>query len=229
LPHWLKAQYPQIIKNLITNKNRLTTPYDLHMTLKHIIEISGRAENLPQALSCPKAQSLFEVVPWNRSCADACLDFHWCTCVTYRTIDNNDTIFLAAVNFVVDFINKELDTKALKDDKPLCEFLKFQGVTLAEKSKDTFEINTENEHVYYQVKFWVVPSRGTFEATIKHYTKKSEFEISGQISRIDEYGKQSECVSDSTLKKYCYCNDFVDLKLKTVDDFTTEANSDEDE
>ena len=77
LPEWFRNEHPEIVQALKINRNRLTNPYDLHMTLKHVLELSGRIENLPSAISCPTCQSIFTEVPWNRSCDDAMIASHW--------------------------------------------------------------------------------------------------------------------------------------------------------
>jgi hypothetical protein len=210
LPPWFKEKYPQIVENLIINRNRLTTHFDLHMTLKHILELSGRSEKLPQALSCPQAQSLFKVVPWNRSCTDACLQFHWCTCTVFDHFDKKDKKVLDAVNYAIDWMNNEHETRARKDDKPLCAHFELDRILVADRSKEIFDENTPNEHIFYLAKFEVLPSWGVYEATVQHFVKNSTFAISGQISRLDEYEGQTKCISDYRIKKFCYCNDLIE-------------------
>jgi hypothetical protein len=219
LPPWFKEKHPRIVQNLITNKNRLTTPYDLHMTLKHIIELSGSTEKLPQSLSCPKAQSLFEAVPWNRSCDDACVEFHFCTCSAYTLMDLKDEMGLKARRFAVEWMNKELQLKARKDDKPLCATLKLGNIGRGEKSA-AVNANTSNEFMHYLVNFDVVPSNASFETTVTFYTQNSEFKISGDISRINAYGNQSHCVGDAKLKLYCYCLDLIENGMEFSDKTT---------
>jgi hypothetical protein len=170
------------------------------MTLKHIIELSGRTENLPQALSCPTAQSLFEAVPWNRNCDDACISMHYCTCTSYKELATDDPIAMNATLFVIDWMNHELDTKAREDDKPLCAIREFAEINLASKSEDTYDIGTPNERIFYMINFKVFPAWDPFVATVEYYTKTEQFKLSADLSRIDEYGKKSHCVNNAILK-----------------------------
>lgn len=39
LPEWFKQAYPELVQNFKINRNRLTTPYDFHVTLKHILSL----------------------------------------------------------------------------------------------------------------------------------------------------------------------------------------------
>lgn len=207
LPQWFKEKYPEIVQNLKINRNRLTTPYDLHMTLKHILELSERVEPLPTALSCPNCQSIFNEMPWNRSCTESAVEAHWCACSAYTNINPKSTVVIKAVKFVIDSINKELEKKARAPNstKPLCARMYLKSITLARKS-ETFNPNTSNEYVNYLVLFEVMPSGAKFESTISSFKHgKKNFEITGSISRLNEYSNQSYCVNNDYLKKYCFC------------------------
>lgn len=72
LPFKFQNENPKIVSNLRKNLNRLTTPYDLHITLKHIINLSlGKTKLRKEAVGCPKCRSLFDEIPKVRSCFDA--------------------------------------------------------------------------------------------------------------------------------------------------------------
>ncbi|XP_070499360.1 uncharacterized protein [Chironomus tepperi] len=210
LPQWFKTKHPEIVQNLKINRNRLSNPYDLHMTLKHILELSARIDPLPQALSCPDCQSIFKELPWNRSCADAKIDIHWCTCTVYTTIDKKDSIVKQAVNYVVNYINVNLDTNARMPNstKPLCARLKLKSITSAKKSVNN-DVDVTKKNLSYLIIFDVSPSNAKFETTVEYFpnflTRKDKFEITGSISRLNEYSTQSACVNTDNLKKYCYC------------------------
>lgn len=94
LPSWFKRQHPEIVQNLKINRNRLTNPYDIHMTLKQVLELSGRVENLPPASSCPECRSIFKETVFNRSCSSAAIAAHWCACtvrIDVRFLKNAST------------------------------------------------------------------------------------------------------------------------------------------
>lgn len=207
LPQWFKTKYPDIVQSLKINRNRLTTPYDVHMTLKHALELSGRIDNLPAPVSCPECQSIFNVVPWNRSCAEAGIEAHWCACAAYSTIDTKDSVVKKAVKFVIDTINKDLDKKARMPNstKPLCAHMYLKSIMMAKKSL-TMDKNSTNQYVDYLLMFDVSPSNAKFESTVRSYSfGKKAFEITGSISRLNEYASQSYCVTVDNLKKYCFC------------------------
>lgn len=207
LPQWFKDKYPDIVQSLKINRNRLTNPYDLNMMLKHILELSGRVEHLPNSLSCPDCQSVFNTMPWNRSCIDAGIEAHWCACSAYTPLSVKNPIIVKAVKFVIESINKELEKKARlpNSTKPLCARMYLKSISNARKS-ETFNPNTTNEYVNYLIVFDVMPSNAKFESTVSSFKHgKTNFEITGSISRLNEYSSQSYCVDKDYLKKYCFC------------------------
>ncbi|CRL03323.1 CLUMA_CG016463, isoform A, partial [Clunio marinus] len=207
LPEWFKTKHPEIVRSLKINRNRLTNPYDLHMTLKHTLELSGRIDNLPPSESCPDCQSIFNVTPWNRSCSDAGIEAHWCACTTYTSINKQDEIVKKAVKFVIDSINEDLDKNARVSNstKPLCAHMYLKSIKTAKKSEVRND-NKNNEYTDYLLTFDVSPSNAKFESTVRSYhNAKTSFEITGSISRLNEYSSQSYCVNIDYLKKYCFC------------------------
>jgi len=185
------------VRNLRVNRDRLSNPYDLHMTLKHILELSGRVVNSSQALSCPKCQSIFKELPWNRSCVDASIEQHWCTCSPYKIIDKRQNVVNQAVEFAVDSINKELDEK-------LCAHLQVMTIVQAKQS-EAMNVNLTSQYSDYLLMFEVAPSNARFEATVRHHQLTGTFELSGSVSRLNEYSTQSSCVQKDNVKKYCFC------------------------
>lgn len=202
LPKWFKNKHPDIVQALKINRNRLTNPYDLHMTLKHILELSERVNyKLPKALSCPQCQSLFYEIPWNRSCEDSAIAGHWCTCSPYRITDKNSIIVQSAAKFVLNHLNKEL-SKYNNSTKKLCAELKLKQIVYAKKAE--FH-NIDDLYDDYMFVFEASPSGGTFEATVRNKLKIKRFELSASVSRLNSYSTQSQCMKVDYLRKYCYC------------------------
>lgn len=177
------------------------------MTLKHALEMSGRIDNLPSSVACPECQSIFNHVPYNRSCENSGIEAHWCACTAYTTTDKRDNVVKKAVKFVIDYINKDLESKARMPNstKPLCAHLYLKSIILAKKSEIN-NFNTTSQYVDYLLMFDVSPSNAKFESTVRsYYSGKKAFEITGSISRLNEYSSQSYCVNVDNLKKYCFC------------------------
>ncbi|XP_058836492.1 uncharacterized protein LOC131693036 isoform X2 [Topomyia yanbarensis] len=202
LPEWFKEQHPEIVQALKINRNRLTNPYDFHATLKHVLELSERINNLPAPLSCANCQSLFQEMPWNRSCEETSIASHWCTCADFQKIDKNSKIVREAITFVIDSINHDLSEQQKNMTKKLCARMQLKSISLAKMAKYS---NAEIPHNDYLLIFDGKPGSGKFESTVRHYYKQNTFEVTGSISRLNEYASQSECMHVDYLRKYCYC------------------------
>lgn len=209
LPEWFKEKHPEIVKALKVNRNRLTNPYDMHLTLKHILRLSGRASAQDMAtkdvaMGCEKCQSMFEEVPWNRSCEEIQIAAHWCTCSPYLPINKNSKIVKKAGKFLLEYINKDIKrmlngtTKANGDR--LCAELHLKTIYFAGET----EYKTDNNDLLVQFETW--PGGGEFESTVRYVAAKDHFSVTGTISRLNTYSKHSSCVSDEHVRKYCECS-----------------------
>uniref|UniRef100_A0A182Q8B6 Uncharacterized protein n=1 Tax=Anopheles farauti TaxID=69004 RepID=A0A182Q8B6_9DIPT len=203
LPEWFREEHPEIVQALKINRNRLTNPYDLHATLKHVLELSGRIDNLPGPLSCPNCQSIFAEVPWNRSCEETAIESHWCTCANFQPIDKRSVMVQRAVAFVIDYLNRDLeDHRNSTTANYACAKLTLGSITLAKMAREPKGKLPYND---YLLIFEGKPGGGKFESTVRHDQHRDAFEITGSISRLNEYASQSECMHIDYLRKYCYC------------------------
>lgn len=198
IPPSFRAKFPQKYTNLIANKNRLTCPYDLHATLQDILY-----ENvIHKPKGCPTCDTLFKKAQWNRSCEDAAITEHWCTCSTdFESVSTREPVVISAANTAIKSINNYLNENKNGTSKgKRCATLHL-GKVLSVRSKIK-GLSIFKTHVYVIV-FVTQPSGAIFEATVQY---KNDFEILNSISRINAYGSQSSCViSDANLKKYCFC------------------------
>jgi hypothetical protein len=212
IPLWFRQEYPEVAKNILINRDRLTSPYDVHVTLKDILgrnldsDTTKYSENVKNMFStngsagCPKCVSLFQKVPYNRSCDDAGITPHWCTCNQYQTLSTDSDIVLAAANVVLSEIQARLQKAVTRIEKfKKCADLKLSRlVNVRGRAYDP-------EHKDYVVLIETVPGSALFEATVRHSTESDKFQILGSVSRINPYWGQSNCINDLNLKLYCYC------------------------
>lgn len=204
LPQWFKDEHPEFVKNLEINKNRLTSPYDINMTLKHILELSGRITKLPPPDDCLECQSVFEEIPWDRSCLSAGIDFHWCVCTEYKLANKEDPLVQRGAHVLVDWINNEVSekTKNMNTSDSHCASFNLSSVESVVSSETT-------KHIDYRIKFNVVPSDASFDAIVRSYREGPEkLELIGSVSRLTEYGSTADCVYDSKLKVFCFCEKY---------------------
>lgn len=210
LPRWFRDQHPEIVQALKVNRNRLTNPYDLHMTLKHVLQLNDPKKEMIPAISCINCQSLFHEIPWNRSCEDCSIADHWCTCTAYKIHDKNDNIVKHAVQFVIDFMNNELKPYTHDDNKhALCAKLTLKSISYSRRAE---YLHVSDPYNVYIMVFQAAPSNGWFEATVRYHIINHDFELSGSVSRLDTYSSQSKCMKQDNLRKYCYCTGSTNTK-----------------
>ncbi|KAH8281131.1 hypothetical protein KR054_012108 [Drosophila jambulina] len=208
LPPWFRAQYPEYAQALQVNQNRLSSNYDLHNTLKHIIELGG-GPSLPKAHDCPKCQSLFYPIDELRTCEDAAIPDHYCTCVPYKRI--NEKWGERVAPKVIDRINEYLAGRNLSN---ICSTLTLDYVHETEV-KVPLDMDFHGDDLRavatYRTMFKVNQNRADFRATVlfNNLTQTVEVDVT-TISRLDSYEKVSTCVNDKTDKLYCIC--ISDLK-----------------
>jgi membrane-anchored protein YejM (alkaline phosphatase superfamily) len=82
VPPWMKAKYPERIRALLTNsKTRVTTNIDLYLTLTHLLNFTQ------PDLRSKHGQTLFTVIPKNRTCEDMGIPQIYCGCDNIVQVD----------------------------------------------------------------------------------------------------------------------------------------------
>lgn len=82
LPLRIVQQYPWLQSNLQANVDKLTTPFDVHETLLDLLDL-GRLQDKSET-SGRRGLSLFSLIPGQRSCAQAGIAPHWCSCLHWQ-------------------------------------------------------------------------------------------------------------------------------------------------
>ncbi|KAH8311147.1 hypothetical protein KR044_004570, partial [Drosophila immigrans] len=207
LPPWFRAQYPEYVRALELNRNRLTSNYDLHNTLKHIIEIGAapKAALLPKSASCDKCQSLFYPVEEQRSCADAGIPDHFCTCEPFKPIKSMWTARIAEL--VIERINHYLRAKNFSH---LCANLTLKYVENVEMKIDLdmkfHDDNPTPQKAQYHTTFVVEQHDAIFFATAVYDNKLDTVDVDVEtISRLNGYGTDAYCIQDKVAQLYCIC------------------------
>lgn len=203
LPTWFKEKHPAFVGSLEVNKNRLTSPYDIHMTLKHILELSGRVDESPPIDDSPRSQTLLLDVPWNRSCSEAGIKHHWCVCSEYKLVENKTEPAVQTVaKLIVDKVNEHVEDyfRRMNITNSLCAVLSLANIDIAMSAES-------DEYIDYMVTIKTLPSKAFYDATVRRSKRldQENFKLDGGVSRLNAYGNQGNCVSDADLRKYCFC------------------------
>lgn len=210
MPEVFKERFSSAFTNLKRNTRRLTTPFDLHETLLDLLDLSQieneeiklRIQNKTNENS--RGVSLFMPIDDNRTCQSAAIDAHWCTCHQTRKLEIDDEKVNFVANFVVDYMN------ILLSEFVQCAKLNLSKIMEARIGEPSNSLDMGDvEHIVhdYTVVIDTEPGHGLFEATVRHTS--DGWNITGTISRINLYGKQSYCVDNYHLKLYCYCDSSI--------------------
>ena len=215
LPPKFIAKYPEIHRNLQINAERLTTPFDVHATFHDVILFKGVTKVVANA---SRGISLFQEIPADRTCEDADLETHWCSCLEWTNVDVKNPNVMASAKTFVEHINE-----LTKDKRELCEELSLHTINRAEKNDPQNEllkfkkIETENgiveekntaTEVFYKIQVTTKPSMALYESTVKHLISENTYIVNDkEISRVNAYGDQPHCVAAELpiLRPYCYC------------------------
>ena len=222
-PQWFKDKFPTIMRNLQINTNRLTSWYDVYATFRHMLSYP----QLPSDLK--HGQSLLTEIPISRTCKEANVAEHWCPCLRWEPVDHFHTHVQKAALAAVEYMN-DLNLEHQQSAK-MCRKLSMKNISYAllerpndkvlsfslTKISDLQPVFNENSKpankdlCRYQVQFTTLPNNGKYEATVRYH--RSWFVVSKDISRINKYGNQPECIARQLphLRKFCLCKD-ISLK-----------------
>uniref|UniRef100_A0A183A823 Guanylate cyclase domain-containing protein n=1 Tax=Echinostoma caproni TaxID=27848 RepID=A0A183A823_9TREM len=157
LPQRLIRAWPKAREALHRNRERLTTLFDVHMTLRHLLhwqthKSDTRVSSVPKP-AVSRGSSLFVELPVHRSCAEAHILPQWCTCLNWYPIRARSSwsthIFCSlwpswieeAARTVVSSINAQLDAVRRLDPGELrCSRLYFRELVSAEQALPSREL-----------------------------------------------------------------------------------------
>jgi hypothetical protein len=191
---------------LKANANRLSTPYDLHITLRHILNLSVNKRIPLKAVGCPHCRSLFEEIPECRRCKDAGIQFNSCPCLISKLSISKKVIKFAA-EFAVKALNQKLQTiKAANGEK--CAAMNMTKVTEANEQRSSLW------NVNYIIRFTAMPSKAQFEAFMRRklstlISMTPKFELVQEIVHINE-NSHPMCVPESGVVIVKKLNDETD-------------------
>ena len=217
MPPKFQTQYPTTMKKLRLNSRRLTTPFDIHETFEHLFSFHSLE---PYKSKSNRSFSLFELVPENRTCAEAGVAQHWCACLDWYDISIKEPIIQQYSRAVIDFLNT-----FVSDHKQDCATLSLLRINKASQlninshllnsvrsNNDHSLQQTTNETKFYQIQFETTPGQGQFELTAEYDPKIKTFNIQKRhLSRINRYGNTSACIAQKRpeFREICYCSNLL--------------------
>ena len=218
-PDQLTREFPSLVANAVQNTRRLTSPYDIHHTMLHLLALNGFqvTPNISAADFQPCLDdrcSLLAEIPDTRTCDQVKVYKGFCVCNTTRSSKSLDNKFF--VDKLTDFAISELNN-AVDSTKygKICEYWYWLhaadtliSITTLEESEDTKRFLLR---FYSAPEMWATEGE-EFSVNLRVLgVKDSEdfgvIEREGDFSRISKYGNQSWCIPDDEqyLKSLCYC------------------------
>lgn len=204
-PDWYKRNNPIKYENFLKNAQQLTTPFDIHETIRDLACLEKTSQQSIRGIS------ILREIPSNRSCYDVGVNMHYCSCeLDWKDVDLSQDISKTGFKFVIDYINKNLLSPAAKYCQPLQLLSRGTDVKYA-------NVMEKENHKYYRFRFVTSPNRAMYEAVLKwNSTGGFSIESPASISRTNAYGLQSKCLDYAPerdklivdLRKFCFCKSF---------------------
>jgi len=216
VPERLQKMYPQMSLNevMAQNAHELTSPFDIHHTLLHLLELSGlngSYTKTPFEPVLPNRASLFVPIKGantTRDCKTLNIYPDSCVCNTLVDIEPvENPYYLGQMIAVLQAKLRDI-VKHSKYSKVCEEWTVTTGDVISAQVIGKEEGSTIN-----LIRFAANPGNANFEAKIRIIQKNSQFdkcEIVGNLNRINVYGNQSACVGEETdkdkeMKTFCMC------------------------
>ena len=203
-PPWFKRIYPEQMSALVKNTRIISSPFDLHATMKHLLAFPEK--RLVQTDTIGK--SLFEPLPEERTCSDAGIPDIYCPCLRWQRINIAHPHVLQAVKVAVSHINELLMSRPMT--AKLCHGLELKAMLEAYQKMPSLQthlnLDQENTTCSYQIQFQVTPGDGLFEGLLRMDTS-GRFKVYGALDRVNMYGDQPRCIFSRvpSMRPYCFC------------------------
>lgn len=223
LPSWFPRRFPHLFNSLQDNSNLLTTPFDMYATMKHILSYPKQPDGIITG------QSLFTPIDASkRACSNNGVEDHWCPCLNWHDLSVDDALIKEIVHYVVKYMNDMVAVNSVASK--LCARLSLKKINSAQQQLPNEKMQTflhsKRDHrcdscgvvagsrsentlardTVYQVQFTTSPNNGLYEVSVK--LTKGNPSLAGDISRVDRYGSQPDCIKTTYthLVKFCLCN-----------------------
>uniref|UniRef100_A0A3Q0KNY2 Sulfatase domain-containing protein n=1 Tax=Schistosoma mansoni TaxID=6183 RepID=A0A3Q0KNY2_SCHMA len=132
-PKMFQEKWSNQWANMKNNQNRLITLFDIHATLRDLLINQLKYNNnnnsnnnnndnnsnnnnnsiktinqlyMNWKMNPSHGLSLFNQIPLNRNCDDAYISSHWCVCLNWIKLENNNELIIKCTNVIINKINQ---------------------------------------------------------------------------------------------------------------------------
>ncbi|KAJ8921409.1 hypothetical protein NQ315_003027 [Exocentrus adspersus] len=203
IPESFRLKHLEAYSNLVSNSDKLTTPYDIHMTLQHILSLSNKNYVESPSQGCPQCKSLFKPIESSRTCGTSGIPQPYCTCSRYENLSKKTPLVREVANFFISHINNLV--KSYGEASKGCSVYFLDKISHAKSL--VIEKNVE-ENVLVGV---VANPDAIFEANVKviYNSNATKTFTLMETNRLDRYAPKTFCVQNSPVQMYCYCKSLL--------------------
>jgi len=193
MPRTFQEKYPTEMRNLRLNSRKLTTPFDIHETLKHILKFDSRPISFSPGTKLPRGISLLKSIPANRSCEDAQIETHWCSCLNWIELNINSSL---ETGFKLDDTDKIMQTilemkKLVLDNSFLKALIPNSNLKLNSSLQNgTFKNSNKFVELNYN-------EYAEIKSNLNHYTKSA---LNSGLKAVEFMNS----LIDNDLETYCH-------------------------
>ncbi|KAK6055673.1 hypothetical protein COOONC_06822 [Cooperia oncophora] len=204
----------------------LSTPFDIYSTLMDVLHLPSDLTTVQDTNK--RSLSLFRPISEDRTCAQAGVEPHWCTCLNWQdslTTYGDRAIAEELALAIVEVINRQLKNvfhlcaklhlKEVIEAKKLVPnegLLKYKNVKDSDGFVPDLSGNTKAAFAHYQIKLRTRPGNAIYEVTLFYDFKMKEVHIDlASISHPNKFGDAPHCIINQNyfLASYCVCHDKV--------------------
>lgn len=198
------------------NSRRLTSQFDVHATLKHLLE---GVPTIPGSDTEPYGRSFFTPIPLNRTCEEAGIPDQYCVCSPFMPLTEKHMLTTLA-NYVISYLNGRLGPYADK-----CATLSLDVVLKAKMSIElpggsNLNSTSTSSNRRFFMRIRMMPSKGSVEMILQGMVVKnnrnntvildeSTLKAVSSVIRLDRYNEQSQCVANTRVESFCYCKSLL--------------------
>ncbi|BFZ21905.1 hypothetical protein BsWGS_24944 [Bradybaena similaris] len=201
-PECFLKKYPDVAENLRINTKRLTSHFDTHATLLDLLYFKS---NTPPPLAPIRhGMSVFNEIPWNRTCYDVSIPLEFCMC-GYKDVENID---------ISSDLSNELSQRLVAAINGRTERVcaKYNLTRIIQVIKITFEgsdIKKRQRDAMYKTTVQADPGDAIFEAFVEVKEQPVVVTVGKFIFRLNSYKGQSDCATHPIFMPMCYCKNLL--------------------
>jgi hypothetical protein len=201
MPQEFQQRHPKQMSALRLNANRLTTPFDLHETIRRVLTVVDGAayDDKARQEAGRRGVSLLDVEITDRTCDEASIAPTYCECVLSATVSVSvsDARVWDVARRTVDLMNSRLSVY-----NGSCSRLSLRSV---DEARLTNQTSVTNHQIFYTLTFRTEPGEGLFQAMVGRLPDGA-IVIRADILRISPYAPYAGCIVHIVHKKWCHCS-----------------------